>query len=338
MKTATSGIGRYYVKNYEELYEYINENLKKIKPGGRELLGDLMRRKVTYTYQVLTRELQQVYRALREIGSQGDFFKELFKAYTGESVDYFAEDIRKRIRQARLMYGDIIQEYHHIGSNREEAIKIFKKGVGRLLSLYKRINKKIISLKEYLREVSKMPDVRGDYVVVFAGLPQVGKSTLLSKLTSAKPVIGMYPFTTKTLIAGHLILEPYGRIVLLDSPGILDSPIEDKNIIEYKAILAVKHLADHVLYVFAVHPGFYYTLEEQLNVYYSVKKLVENKPITLLVNKVDLVDEVFLEKTMIEIERQTGLRPIPVSALSGYNLNRVRDILIKELMDGNQRL
>ncbi|MEM1638514.1 MAG: GTPase [Desulfurococcaceae archaeon] len=336
--TTASSISRYYVKNYEELYEYINENLKKIKARNGELFGDLMKRKLTYTYQVLTRELQQVHQVLREICSQGDFFKELFKAYTGENIEYFALDIRKRIKQSRLIYSEIIEEYFRIGYNNREAVKAFKRGIGRLLSIYKRINKKIIPLKEYLKEVSKMPDIRGDYVVVFAGLPQVGKSTILSKLTSAKPEIGTYPFTTKTLIAGHLIVEPYGRIVLLDSPGILDSPIEEKNIIEYKAILAIKYLADHVLYVFAVYPSFYYTLNEQLNVYYSVRKLVGGKPVTLLINKVDLVDKALLEETMVEIEKHTGVKPIPISALTGYNLNIVRDILIKEFMGKNQYL
>jgi len=334
----TSSISKQYVKSYVELYNYVNENLKKIKPGKNESFKTLMKRKFTYTYQTLIKELQQVHRTLLDIRSQGDFFRELYEAYVGEDVECSLKEAGKRVKQAKIIYNTVIEEFTRINEDKGEVIRVFKKGIGRLLSLYKRMNKKILMLKEYLKEISKMPDIRGDYVVVLAGLPQVGKSTLLSKLTSAKPEIGTYPFTTKTLIAGHLIVEPYGRIVLVDSPGILDSPIEEKNIIEYKAILAVKYLADQVLYVFSIYPSFYYTLSEQLNVYYSVRKIMGDKPVIVLVNKVDLVDNVFLEKTLSEIEKYTNVKPIPVSALTGYNLDKVREILVKRLMDKTRRL
>lgn len=332
-KQGVQDIGKFYVKSYEELYNYLNENLKKIRAQSGEPFEKLMKRKLTYAYEFIVREFNQVHKALLTIRSSHVFFKELFEMYTGKSVEQFDAMVRWRVRVAKSIYEKALRELSKPGVGSREVIGSFKSSVGRLLSLYRRVNRELLLLKDYLKEVSRMPDIRGDYVVIIAGLPQVGKSTLLSKLTLAKPEIGVYPFTTRTLVAGHIHVEPYGRVVLVDSPGILDSPMEEKNLIERKAILAIRHLADHVLYLFAVYPGFYYTLTEQLNVYHAVRSLLGNKPITVLLNKVDLVEDEYLPTIISEIERSTGMKPIPISALTGFNLDEVREVLVKGLMD-----
>lgn len=328
---------KHYIRTYEELYNYLNESLKNVRMRGKKPFRDLMRMKFVYAYRVLTEELNNIQNALLELRASHAFFKELFRLYTEEEVEQLLLLIRRRLRQARIIFEDIIREFDKLEKSDRSSAGIFRKGVGRLLSLYRRTNKSISLLKKYLLEISKMPDVRGEYVVVIAGLPQVGKSTLLSRLTSAKPVIGIYPFTTRELAAGHMSVEPYGKIVLVDSPGVLDTPIESKNIVEYKAIVAIKHLADHVLYVFAMYPGFYYSLSEQLSVYDQVKRLLGSRPITVLLNKVDLIDKDHVLLVTNEIEKSTGIRPIPISALTGFNLDKVREILIKHFMDKIQR-
>jgi len=297
-----------------------------------------MKRKFNYVYQSLMGELIGIQRTLVEIEKSGEFFKELFKAYMGTSVEEFLSLTKRRVKQARAIYQSVVREFNELSESDPRSAEVFKVGAGRLLSLYKRINRKLLLFNDYIREISKMPDIRGEYVIVIAGLPQVGKSTLLSKLTSAKPVIGTYPFTTKKLIAGHINVEPFGKIVLVDSPGILDTPIEEKNLIEYKAILAIKFLADHVLYLFTMYNGFYYSLMEQVNVYNYVKRIVGNKPITVVLSKVDLMNEEQMQLLISEVEKYTGIKPIPVSALTGFNLNELGGILVKHFMEKVQRL
>jgi len=324
-----------HIRSYSELYESINRRLKKLKPQLGEQFSSLMKRKLNYTYTTIHVELTRILKVLSELKSQRAFYIELYRVFTGENISVFENILKKSIKQLRSIYNDILCKIDKSKDRSHEAY-VMRIGVARMLSVYRRINRRVLKLREFLRELAKMPDVRGDYVVVIAGLPQVGKSTLLSKLTNAKPEIGVYPFTTKTLIAGHINVEHYGKIVLLDSPGVLDSPIEEKNIIEYKTILALRYLADHMIYVFDFTENFYYTPREQFNVFFSLKSVLGDKPITVVLNKVDQLTREQINNSVKLIYEVTGLEPILISALSGVNLDVVKKILVESFIKKTQ--
>ncbi len=173
----------------------------------------------------------------------------------------------------------------------EEARKIIAGLYGRISSLLNQIDEHLKFLENSRVKISKMPSVSTDIpTIVIAGYPNVGKSSILSLLSSAKPEIAPYPFTTKGLIVGHLyVRKGYEdkKIQIVEAPGLLDRPIEKRNEIEKQAIIALKYLPKAVVFVLdaSMHCG--YPLENQINLLQEIKNMF-NVRIIVVENKIDL--------------------------------------------------
>lgn len=107
-------------------------------------------------------------------------------------------------------------------------------------------------------------DVRktGDATVVFIGLPSVGKSTLLNRLTNAKSRVASYQFTTLTAVPG-MLHHRGARIQVLDMPGIIEGASGGRGF--GKRVLSVARGADLVLIVLDVfQPHHHDVLKREL--------------------------------------------------------------------------
>lgn len=160
------------------------------------------------------------------------------------------------------------------------------------------------------------------------GLPNAGKSTLLSMLTNARPKIADYPFTT--LIPNLGVVEtPSGKILkIADIPGIIEGAHKGhglglsflQHIERVRVILyLIDSAEDDPAYVLSL-------LKAELGTY-NIKLL--DKPSCVLLTKTDTVDE---DEVKTKTASLAGIRIQPISALSGNNLDRVAGI-IDELME-----
>jgi nucleolar GTP-binding protein len=95
---------------------------------------------------------------------------------------------------------------------------------------------------------------------------------LLLQITRADVEVQPYAFTTKSLYVGHTDYK-YLRWQVIDTPGILDHPLEDRNVIEMQAVTALAHLRAAVLYVMDLSEQCDHTLEDQVLLHYLVMEL-----------------------------------------------------------------
>jgi nucleolar GTP-binding protein len=162
---------------------------------------------------------------------------------------------------------------------------------GRISSVLKQINKELLFLAEAQNIIREFPEIHDIPTVVIAGYPNVGKSSILKCLSSAKPKIAQYPFTTKEIHVGHIERkEKYliKRFQIIDTPGLLDRPFSERNIIEKQALSALRNLADIIVYVIDPSETSGYSLKNQLHLLDQIKKTFSNSTFIIVENKVDI--------------------------------------------------
>lgn len=159
--------------------------------------------------------------------------------------------------------------------------------------------------------------------VGLVGLPNAGKSTLLSVISKAKPKIANYPFTTLSPNLG-VIEGAEKKIVVADIPGLIEGAYQGKGLGDK----FLKHVERTKLLVWliasdAVDPYLdYKTLENELGSY--KQKLVKEKKIIVL-TKIDLNPD--YQKLVKKLEKKTGHEIIPISAVTHQNV----DLLIQKI-------
>jgi len=109
----------------------------------------------------------------------------------------------------------------------------------------------------------------------------------MNKITRANVDVQPYAFTTKSLFVGHCDYR-YLRWQVIDTPGILDHSLEERNTIEMQAITALAHLTCSVLYFVDISEQCGYTIEQQCSLFRSIKPLFANKELIIVVNKIDV--------------------------------------------------
>ena len=184
----------------------------------------------------------------------------------------------------------------------DDVLKLRREFYGRASSIIKEIAPQLRYLGEVREVMKKLPSIEpAIHTIVIAGYPNVGKSELVKKLSTAKPEIASYPFTTKGIIVGHMDTKE-GRIQIIDTPGLLDRPLEKRNKIEKQAILALRYLADLIVFLLDPSETCGYSLKAQ-------EKLLEeiradfSVPILVVENKADLLCR---ESEYLKISAKTG--------------------------------
>lgn len=181
---------------------------------------------------------------------------------------------------------------------------------------------------EPMQEMTVIMELKLLADVGLVGLPNAGKSTLLSALSSAKPKIANYPFTTLEPSLGIVAYRDHQSFVMADIPGIIEGAAEGKGL----GLRFLRHIERNSLLLFMV-PGDTDDIKKEyellLNELEKFNPDMLQKHRVLAVTKCDLLDE-----ELMEMLRETLPEDLPVvfiSSVTGFGLNDLKDVLWKEL-------
>ena len=188
---------------------------------------------------------------------------------------------------------------------------------GRLSSVIDQISPQILWLGEARDILRKLPSIDSlEPCIVVAGSPNVGKSALIGALSSGEPQVASYPFTTKQIHLGHFT---HRRRVyqMVDTPGLLDRPMQQRNQIELQAIAALEHLGDVLLFLIDRSEESTTPIQEQESLLAEVRGFMPGRKVLLVATKTDIS-----KNKSVEDDHQ-------ISSITGEGLEDLREDLIE---------
>jgi nucleolar GTP-binding protein len=160
--------------------------------------------------------------------------------------------------------------------------------LGRMATLIKRLKDPLMYLDQVRQHLGRLPSIDPNTrTLLICGYPNVGKSSFLKSITRADVDVQPYAFTTKSLFVGHFDYK-YLRFQAIDTPGILDHPLEEMNTIEMQSITAIAHLRSAIMYFMDLSEQCGYTVSAQIALFKSIKPLFSNKLVFVVINKIDV--------------------------------------------------
>ncbi len=199
---------------------------------------------------------------------------------------------------------------------------IRKETGGRYVSLVKKARGDVKYLIRIVKKLKSVPDFNTILpTIVIAGAPNVGKSSLVRCISSGSPEVGEYPFTTKQIVFGH---ANFGLtlVQIVDTPGLLDRPFDERSLIELQSIASIKHISDVIVYMFDYSKKAELSAKEQNNLLEDISNEFSDNPTIRVLNKVDLLTDEQIKEAKAEFKTEYH-----VSTMEGKGLEELVEAL-----------
>ena len=168
--------------------------------------------------------------------------------------------------------------------------------------------------------------------VGLVGMPNAGKSTLISRCSAARPKIADYPFTTTTPVLGIVELSDFRRFVMADIPGLIEGAHNGAGLgfeflkhIERTTIIA--HIID-IMPADGSNPvDNYHAIRNELEQY---SKALAGKEEFIVANKIDLDQD---GKIVTELKNKLNKTVYPISAVTGAGIKNLSELLWQKVKE-----
>ncbi len=188
---------------------------------------------------------------------------------------------------------------------------------------------------EPMQEITIILELKLLADVGLVGFPNAGKSTLLSSLSSARPKIANYPFTTLEPSLGIVAYRDQQSFVMADIPGIIEGAAEGKGL----GLRFLRHIERNSLLLFMV-PGDTDDIKREYEILLDELRRFNpdllDKHRVLAVTKCDLLDDELID--MLRESLPDDLPVVFISAVTGYGIQQLKDVLWSELNNESNKL
>jgi GTP-binding protein len=229
--------------------------------------------------------------------------------------------------------GEVIDELH----NHDDEYLFLKGGKGGLGNMYFKTSTNQAPHFAQPGEPSVSEEIQLELKLIadvaLVGQPNAGKSTLISRISSAKPKIADYPFTTLEPNLG-VVSAGDSSFVVADIPGLIEKASEGKGL----GIKFLKHIERTKILVHLVDCSMLINEFEAMDAYSIVRheileysETISAKKEIVCLTKIDSMSEEEIAFYQQTLEQHLGKKVLPISAVSGRNINELIFLISKAL-------
>ncbi|KAI0478812.1 nucleolar GTP-binding protein [Xylariaceae sp. FL0804] len=284
-------------------------------------------RKVKFTQETFTEKFQQILESFPRLQDIHPFHKDLLN--TLYDADHFRIALGQ-LSTAKHLIETISRDYVRLlkyAQSLYQCKQLKRAALGRMATITKRLKDPLLYLDQVRQHLGRLPSIDPNTrTLLICGYPNVGKSSFLRSVTRADVDVQPYAFTTKSLFVGHFDYK-YLRFQAIDTPGILDHPLEEMNTIEMQSITAIAHLRSAILYFMDLSEQCGYSVAAQMQLFQSIKPLFSNKLVFIVINKIDILrPEELDEKTGGELQAMVSSGEVELLQLSCNTQEGVQEV------------
>ncbi|KAL3621713.1 hypothetical protein CASFOL_034373 [Castilleja foliolosa] len=204
------------------------------------------------------------------------------------------EEVLGKVDKLRKKIVSVGKEHASVcakSSTKREAEERLSEGMKKIEEIFNNEGKAVDELLNIAKTLRAMPVVDLETpTLCLVGAPNVGKSSLVRLLSTGKPEVCNYPFTTRGILMGHISLS-YQNFQVTDTPGLLRRHDEDRNNLEKLTLAVLSHLPTAVLYVHDLSGECGTSPSDQFIIYKEIKERFGDHLWIDVVSKCDLLNE-----------------------------------------------
>ncbi|ORY63144.1 nucleolar GTP-binding protein [Pseudomassariella vexata] len=284
-------------------------------------------RKVKFTQETFSEKFGQILDDFPRLQDIHPFHKDLLN--TLYDADHFKIALGQ-LSTAKHLVEAIGRDYVRLlkyAQSLFQCKQLKKAALGRMATLTRRLKDPLLYLDQVRQHLGRLPSIDPNTrTLLICGFPNVGKSSFLRSITRADVEVQPYAFTTKSLYVGHFDYK-YLRFQAIDTPGLLDGPLESKGPIEMQSITAIAHLRSAVLYFMDLSEQCGSSVKDQIGLFKNLRPLFSNKLVFIVINKIDILRPEDLDaETQAELQSLLSAGDVELLKLSCVSQEGVQEV------------